>query len=447
MQTLSRRMFLRISGGLAGTALLAACAPVASTGETGSSEAAAPATAKATLLLWDGFGEEGAIADEMVVAFQEANPDIEVMREAQDTENMRNVIRTALDAGAGPDVMYYDTGPGFAGVLARAGLLMELDDAYPQYGWDKRIQPIAKDRTTFDGKTYGIGNAIEAVGVFYNKRIYEENGLSEPKTHDDFLANCETLKNAGLIPVALGNLDKWPAMHTFSVFAGNTAGRDKLAQAISAEQSWDDADIIAAMQMGLVDMVDAGYYNSDVNAVNYDDANLLFYSGQAAMDITGTWMIGGYTNTDNMADPVGFFFYPSIAGKAAAPPAGLGSGYFVSKKTANPEAALRFLDFLFSEGNAARWMEGMSIIPPIQVDASKYNISDLLRFTLEQLSQNASTMGYNIDVLTPDNFNTTMFDGFQEVIGKTRTPAEQAIALEKAMQEAKEAGKVMDITG
>ena len=55
-------------------------------------------------------------------------------------------------------------------------------------------------------------------------------------------------------------------------------------------------------------------------------------------------------------------------------------------------------------------------------------------------------MGFNIDVLTPDNYNTMMFDGFQEVIGKVKTAQEQADDLEAAMQEAIERGTVMDIT-
>ena len=57
------------------------------------------------------------------------------------------------------------------------------------------------------------------------------------------------------------------------------------------------------------------------------------------------------------------------------------------------------------------------MIPPIQLNVKDYKISELLSFVLQQLQQNANTMSYNIDVLTPDNFNTAMFDGFQEVIG------------------------------
>ena len=94
---------------------------------------------------------------------------------------MRDILKTSLDAGAGPDVMYYDTGPGFAGVLARAGLLLPLDDAYEQYAWNERILPIARERASFDGVTFGIGNELEIVGTFYNERIFDEQGLEAPR--------------------------------------------------------------------------------------------------------------------------------------------------------------------------------------------------------------------------------------------------------------------------
>jgi raffinose/stachyose/melibiose transport system substrate-binding protein len=137
---------------LSAGALLVACAPAqtsapASDAQAGAGEGAAAGSAERTqVLVWDQFGAQSAGVDEMVAMFNEAHPDIEVTREAQ--QNMRDILKTALDAGTGPDVMYYDTGPGFAGVLARAGLLLPLDDAYAEYGWNDRILPIAKDRAT-----------------------------------------------------------------------------------------------------------------------------------------------------------------------------------------------------------------------------------------------------------------------------------------------------------
>ena len=443
---LSRRHFLRVSAGLSAGTLLAACvAPTSTTQQTGGETA--PAAAKTQVLLWDQFAAEATAMDQMVAQFNEQNPEIEVVREAQATGAMRDVLRTALDAGAGPDIMYYDTGPGFAGVLARAGLLAPLDDAYSDYGWNERLLSIARERTTFDGVTYGIGNELEFVGMFYNQRIFEENGLTVPETHDDLMVLTESLKSAGLIPIGFGNQDKWPAGHTFSVFCGNIAGKEKLAQAISGEVPWNDEDFVQAIQIPFVDWVEAGVYNTDVNAVNYDDSHLLFYSGQAAMRLTGSWMILDFTNPENMPDPVGFFFYPPIRSDIPiAPPAGLGSGYFVSKATAAPTEAFEFLDYLFSEETAVQWLEGMAKIPPLRLNPEDYNITELLAFTLNALNESGDQMGYNVDVLTPDTFNTMMFDGFQEVIGGTKSAQQQADDLEAAMQQAKEDGKVIDIT-
>lgn len=460
MKKFSRREFLRTTSLATAAAVLGACVPAAPAGTGQGQEAPAqaeqaqeaqpagqaPAGGQVELLVWDQFQSESDAVDQLVANFNEQNPDIKVTREAQPSDTMRDILKTALDSGAGPDVMFYDTGPGFAGVLARAGLLLPLDEAYDEFGWNDRIFPIAKERTVFDGKTYGIGHQLEFIGTFYNQRIFEEQGLTEPTTHQEFLEMCETLKGAGLIPIAFADQPKWPAGHMFSIFAGYIAGKEKLAQAISGEVPWNDPDFVDAIQTFFVDMNQAGYFIPEVNSVTYDDANLLFGSGQAATDITGTWMVGEFSNPDFIPDPVGFFFYPPIDDKPIAPPAGLGSGYFVSQATQNPQEVMRFLDYLFSEEAAKIWIEGVSSIPPIAVNVDDYNIPDLMQFTIVNLQQNAETMGYNIDVLTPENFNTMMFDGFQEVLAGIKTAKEQADDLEAAMQQAKEEGKVMDIT-
>jgi raffinose/stachyose/melibiose transport system substrate-binding protein len=399
---------------------------------------------KTRLLLWDAdWGVSSAAVDALVAAFNEAHPDIEVVREQQ--ANMREILRTALAAGEGPDIMNYDTGPAFAGVLARAGLLLPLDDAYEKYGWDERMFDIARERTSFDGKSYGIGHELELVGVFYNQRIFDELGLSEPETHDDMLQLCDELKAAGYFPIAFGNQQKWTAGHTFSVFSGNIVGKDTLAAAISGETAWNTPEFVSAIEIPFVEMKELGCFNPGINAITYDDMNLLFYSGSAAMSLTGTWMIPDYSNPDVMPDPVGFFFYPSVGGKSIAPPAGLGSGYFVSADVENPEAAYEFLDFLFSDEAAQVWVEELRRIPPVQLEG-EFDVPELLSFTMEAVRESRDSMGYNIDVLVPNEFVTTMFDGFQEVIGGRRSPEEQADALQKAMDEAKANGEVIDIT-
>jgi len=380
-----------------------------------------------TLRVLDTFTETSDGMDALVAAFEEANPDIDVQRDVQAVDDMRPTIQTALNSGTGPDVFYYDTGPGFGGVLAKAGLVRPLDDFYASGALD-HIYPWTHERVTFDGKLYGIGHAVEFLSVYYNADLFKEHGLSAPTTYQEFLGLCESLKNEGMIPIAFGNAQGWPAFHTFSLYANNMIPQDRLKAMIAGEESWDTPEIVGAIQAGFVDLDKNGCFNPSVNAASYDDAIALFTSGMAAMVMTGSWIIPTLQEAPFNVD---FFFLPAPEGGTTTPPAGLSSGYFVSAATQHPEEAERFLKFLFDPANANYWVEGMSVIPPYIVDPATVTASPLMGRTMQALS--SDTMGLNIDVLTPEAFNTVMQDGFQAVLAGDRTPAEEATALQAAM--------------
>jgi raffinose/stachyose/melibiose transport system substrate-binding protein len=226
----------------------------------------------------------------------------------------------------------------------------------------------------------------------------------------------------------------------FSMMVNNLIGREGLDEILFGDGRWDSPEIQRAIQLFFVDMNQAGCFIPDASAVSYDDANTVFYSGQALINLTGTWLIND-VNTNATEFEVGWFFFPAIDKQSMFPPAGLGSGYFISAKTAHPDEAALFLDFLFSEEAAKVWLEEMNFIPPIQIDVSSYNLSPLLKFTIEALQ--TQEMGYNIDVLTPDTFNTMMADGFQAVLLGEKTAEQQAKDLQQVWEEAEAAGKTL----
>ena len=137
-RAISRRGFLRLGGvGLAGAALsgAAGCGGNLMGGDkkvvrffTGTEETAT---------------QERAVTEIQVNRFEEQHPQYILEREAIDPDEMSNVIQSRLRADP-PDVFTYDTGPGFGGVLAEAGLLLPLEDAYQQRGWG--IYEWAKQR-------------------------------------------------------------------------------------------------------------------------------------------------------------------------------------------------------------------------------------------------------------------------------------------------------------
>jgi raffinose/stachyose/melibiose transport system substrate-binding protein len=425
----SRRDFLKLGGaGLAGAVLLgnAGCGGGSGQGEV--------------IRMFVGTAETAAQereAQKLVDRFDEQNSKYTVERESIPPDEVRQVIQTRLRSDQPPDYFGYDTGPGFAGVLAESGLLYPLEKAYKENGWD--IYDWAKQRATYNGTTYGVPDQVEELVVYYNTDLVSE----EPKTLDDLRAIATDLKGQGKTPFGFGDSEQWPAGHLFSIGVSNLLGREGLDNILYGDGSWDTPEVEEAINLFFRDFVENGYYPDGVNAITYDDANTLFYAGKAAMNITGTWLVSEIVETVQDFE-VGFFPFPSIDGSDISPPAGVGSGTFIAKEAKNPEGGIALINYFQQDDTARTIMETFNTIPAHPVDTEGLDVPPLFKHVLDDLSKSteAGAFGYNIDVLTPANFNEVMSSGFQEVLDGRRSPTEQTKALQGAWATAKKQGKI-----
>src|SRR3712207_4551193 len=430
-RAVSRKDFLRLGGvGLAGAALVGAAGCGGSLGGnkevvrflTGTEETAA---------------QERAVTEIQVDGFEEQHPKYTLELEAIRFDEIRKIIQSRLRSEEPPDVFSFDTGPGFGGVLADAGLLYPLEKAYQQKGWG--VYEWAKQRATYNGTLYGVPDQVEEIIVYYNKDLVPE----VPKTVGELRGVAEELKLRGTIPLAFGNREQYPAGHLFSVAASNVLGRQGLDNILYGNGRWDVPEVVEAIDLFFRDFVQSSYYPQNVNAITYDEASALFYSGEAAMLPTGTWLVPEIVQT--VQDfKVGFFPFPSIEGSGISPPAGLGAGLFVAKEASNPQGAIEFIDYLLQDSTARLIVEKLNVIPAQPVNPKGLDVPELFKEVLEDLSASpeAQSFGYNLDVVAPQNFNEVMFTGFQEVLNGTRSPAEQAAALQDAWATAKKQGKI-----
>jgi raffinose/stachyose/melibiose transport system substrate-binding protein len=379
---------------------------------------------------------EGALTEIHVDRFEEQHPNIDLQREALQPDEVRREIQSRLRSEEPPDVFAYDTGPGFGGVLADAGLLRPLDNAYKEHGWD--IFDWAKQQATYDGTVYGVPDQVEEIIVFYNKDLVPE----VPHTVEELRQISDELKGRGKIPLAFGNREQYPASHMFSIATSNVLGREGLDSILYGDGRWDTSQVVEAIELMFRDFVESGYYSKHPNALTYDGANASFYSGEAAMNPTGTWLVPEIVQAVQEFE-VGFFPFPSIEGSGMSPPAGVGTGWFVAKDAENPQEAITFIDYLLQDDTARLTIEKLNMIPAHPVNTEGLEVPELFKQVLDDLSEfpQAEAFGYNIDVLAPQNFNEVMYTGFREVINGLRSPAEQAGALQHAWAEAKEAGK------
>jgi raffinose/stachyose/melibiose transport system substrate-binding protein len=428
----SRRDFLKLGGtGLAGAALLGSGALMGCGGSSSDEK---------VIRMFVGTAETAALEREsirLVEQFDEENPKYTVERESIPPDQVREVIQTRLRSDQPPDFFGYDTGPGFAGVLAEAGLLYPLDKAYKENDW--KIYDWAKQRATYGGKSYGVPSQVEQLIVYYNKDLVSE----VPQTLDDFRAMADEMKAQNKIPIGFGDSEQWPAGHLYSIGISNILGREGLDDILYGDGRWDTPEVEEAINLFFRDFVENGYYPEGVNAITYEDANNLFYAGKAAMNITGTWLVSEIVETVQDFE-VGFFPFPSIDGSGISPPAGVGAGSFIAAEAKNPQGGIALMDFYQQEDTARTIMETTKTIPAHPVNTEGLDLPELFKQVLDDLSENTEggAFGYNIDVLTPQNYNEVMFSGFQEVLNGTKSAADQAAELQAAWAKAKKQGKI-----
>jgi raffinose/stachyose/melibiose transport system substrate-binding protein len=392
------------------------------------------------LRVWDQFTDpiESDNADAIYAAFSEQNPNVTITREVFSTEQMRDVVNTAISSGTGPDLIFYDAGPGYAGVLADAGLILPLDDYAAEFGWNERIAAPAVEATTIDGSFYGMPLQTDLIGVYYNKTLLDQEGLTVPETLDELVAFCGQAAEKGYIPVNFADAEGWPAFHQFSMTANQMVGPDGIRALLNSEGSWDTPEIVTAIEAFFVTLRDAGCFPEDPVAIGYDDGSPLFFNGEALLYPTGSWLIAEMEA--QMPDyEVGFVPFPEIeGGQGRVWISGVGSAWYISSTTQHPDEAAAFIDYLFSQEAAEKWIGVSRYFVPVDVDLSSIEsspLSDLVIETLQTAGDEGVQFGYNVDVLAPPEFNEMMLSGFQAILVGDKTPEQQAADLEAAWEE------------
>jgi raffinose/stachyose/melibiose transport system substrate-binding protein len=326
------------------TLALSACSSPAATGG-GAQPAATGATGPATTLtVWSWRIEDKDAYKKMFDAFTAKYPNITVdFQTTVDTE-YETKLTTALRAGKGPDIAqlkaYGELQP-----LTDAGYLVPLDDKLAGL---KDFYPQALDgaRSVKDKKTYGVPYAMPDMGVFYNKKIFADNGISVPKTYSEFIDACKKLKAAGVTPIAAGGASgsAWALEIMVGVVGPNIYGGDAFWNDIeSGKAKFTDPRFVAVLQR-LQDMYP--YYSPGTEGVDYTTATQQFINGQAAMFMGGAWENGSFKaqNKDLSFDI--FSFPPDKAGDPAITSSFADGSYGAIAGSKNQDAALKLLDFM-----------------------------------------------------------------------------------------------------
>ena len=336
--------------GLIGVAalVLTGCAPAAQEAEETpdtQTSATAEAVEPVTLTMWSWRTEDIEKYNTIFDVYEAANPGVTVEFEAFLNTEYNQLLATGLEGSDGPDLAMVRA---YGGVqaLIEAGQLLAIDGAVDTSSVEQSLLAAATGRT--DGNLYGVPFATQTLQVFYNKGIFDELGLSEPSTWDEFVALNEALNASDYTPMALGAKDSWmlPIFHEI-VGAARYGGPEFRDGLLAGTTDFTDPDYVASIQI-VNDMTK--YMVDDVIGVAYADSQIQFIAGTAAQFPGGSFELGNFTSQAPDME-LGVYLVPTPPNSASDKPlaAGWADGSFaVNAKGENQDAALKLMNWLAS---------------------------------------------------------------------------------------------------
>ncbi len=237
-----------------------------------------------------------------------------------------------------------------------------------------------------DGRVYAaITTFPETWGLYYNKKVLADHGLTPATTFAEVLAQCPVLSEAGIATLHQAGGSVWPVYAVPLVYASAVAEPGWVAEVVDRKARFDDPDSpwVLAMQ-AWIDMRDAGCYNSDMTTATFEQSARAVYNGEAAYQMIHSNIAAVYLDLAGgdaaaLDETVGFV---GVGAKEPATVMNAGPiGSFMVPKTgdaAREAAALDFIRFVTGAGYED-YIQASGTFPIQDGVADPANTSQLLR--------------------------------------------------------------------
>ncbi|MBB6678385.1 extracellular solute-binding protein [Cohnella lubricantis] len=375
------------------------------------------------------------IVNQIIREYQNDHPNVTIKQEVLENEQYKSKMKVLSASNQLPDVGM-TWAAGYLEPFVEGDLFTPLDDLL---AGDLKDQFVAGTTEAYaiGGKTYALPLEFNIAPIYYNKKIFEKYDLQVPVTYDDFLNVIQTLNEAGIEPIALGNKDRWTGSLWYMYLADRIAGT-RLADAIGGNASFTDPGLVLAAK-DIQDLVDMNAFTRGFNGMSNDESKAKFVSGQAAMFLAGTWELPNYTTNPDVPqefrDSIGFFKFPQVTGGKGSSDSwvgGPGVGLFVAQDSTVKAEAKDFVEYFVK-----RWGEqsvtDAGVIPATKVDTSALQLPQLYIDLLSEMNE-ATNITLFADVQMKPSAAEVHLNQIQALFGKAVTPEQFANAHDQAIE-------------
>jgi multiple sugar transport system substrate-binding protein len=277
----------------------------------------------------------------VVAEFQKQNPAVKVTVNTVAHEQFKTQLTNYLTAREAPDVLTW-----FAGFrmqqYAMKGLLEPIDSVFPGGSFEKEFPAAFKPTASYKGKIYFMPMNWYWWAMYYNKEVFAANKIKVPATWTEFLAACETLKKAGVAPIAIGAKDTWTAGGWFDYMNVAVNGGEAHQDLTGGEVSYTSPAVLKTFGY-MAELSKKGYIMPNAASYSWQEAANVLYNGKAAMYLMGQFIKD--VAPEGKKDLIDFFNFPKV-GRSDYGVDTPTDGFIVPSKAKNKAAGKAFVAFL-----------------------------------------------------------------------------------------------------
>ena len=321
VKSVSRRTVLKGIAGTAGLvsvpAIIAACSsPAATTSPSAAAPSAAqsaapsvgPSVAVGSVTLGSNYSDavpKGALAGIVDTFTQQTG--ISVKINTVDHGTFQDQISSYLQ-GTPDDVFTWFSGFRMR-FFAAQGLATDISDVWAQVGGNYS-DAFKVGSTGDDGKQYFVPIYNYPWAVFYRKSVFAEKGYTIPTTIDELKTLGSKMQSDGLIPIAFGDSDGWPAMGTFDILNLRQNGYDFHVGLMAGSEKWTDPKVKTVFDIWN-DLLP--FYQEGAAGRTWQDAAQALVQKKAGMYLLGMFVSEQFQEAGQAElDDLDFFPYPSL---------------------------------------------------------------------------------------------------------------------------------------
>ncbi|SBS73691.1 ABC transporter substrate-binding protein [uncultured Microbacterium sp.] len=221
---------------------------------------------------------------------------------------------------------------------------------------------------SFDGTQYGIAFGGNANGVVYNKRVFEEAGVTTlPTSEEEWLDALEKVKDGtDAIPLYTNYKDGWPLTQSFGNLGAVTHDADAPVTMAEDKAPWTEGTDMYAIDSLLYESVAAGLTEADPLTTNWEQSKVDLGTGKIAAMTLGSWAISQMQAAAEAngasADDIGFMAFPASADGTQYAVIGGDYNLAVSKHSKSKAAAWAWIQWLVEDSG---YTEAQGMVSPV----------------------------------------------------------------------------------